>query len=657
MNQGVLVHADIGKSAEVRDVGDHAFEDHVGLQIFDAVHAFVESDGAKLTPRVASRLAQFGDDVDDGRDPEAIVDKLCWLEPFAERCVADQRLRGDFEVFGHAVDDRIALRMNGRVVERLVAVGDPQEPGRLLKRFLAQLGNGHQLPATGEATMVVAMLDDLLREPRTDPGDVGQQGDAGHIDVDADMVDARLDHPIQALAELRLIDVVLVLSDADGFRVRLDQFRKRVLQTAGDADCAADRDIEIGELSGRQLAGGINRGTRFADHDLRNVKLVFSNQVTDKRIGFAGGGTVANGDQFHVVLLDHLPQCHARRTGVALGWCRVDRGVGEKLPGSIHDRHFAAGAKTGIDTDRDSWARRCRHQQFPQVLAKHADRFFVRLLFQGLEHRRLGRRQQQPLVAILDRHLQFAAEFELTVVHEPPLELRQFSPVVQLQAHPQYACGYAAEHREQPMRRDSPHRFLVIDVEFEFLGFRLLAAFDLGADLAVGHRLPDHPGTGLGVFGPVLGDDIERALQRGFDIRHIFGWVDVSLQRRLFRLPEFLLSQQQVSQWLQAPLTRDRRPRPPLGLVRQIDRLERSQVVALLDPRSQRIREQPLFVDRLQDGRFSRGQGGAAFHRIFNRPQRNLVESLSRFLPIPGNKGNRIAGLEQFDRRDNLPEW
>jgi hypothetical protein len=67
-------------------------------------------------------------------------------------------------------------------------------------------------------------------------GDAGEQRRRGGIDIDADGVDAILDHRIQTPRQLGLRNVVLVLADADGFGVDLDQFGQRVLQAAGNRD-------------------------------------------------------------------------------------------------------------------------------------------------------------------------------------------------------------------------------------------------------------------------------------------------------------------------------------------------------------------------------------------------------------------------------------
>jgi hypothetical protein len=56
--------------------------------------------------------------------------------------------------------------------------------------------------------------------------------------------------------------------------------------------------------------------------------------------------------------------------------------VVEQLAGGIDDRQLAAGADAGVDTHRDVLAGRGGEQQVLQVLAEHADRFFLGALAQ-----------------------------------------------------------------------------------------------------------------------------------------------------------------------------------------------------------------------------------------------------------------------------------
>ena len=254
MDQGILMHTDVDKRTEMGDVRDNAFKHHPGLQILDRVDASVELDRAEFAAGIASRFSQFGDDVDNRGDAKVPVDKILPVAAFdsAWRCRPVLWYRS--QLLRHAADDRIAFGMDRRVVQRLVAAANSQKSGRLFERLLAQLRHLASIRLRlVKPAVAVAILDDILGQLRTDSGHVGQQGHAGHIQINAHIIDARFDHTVQALAELSLIDVVLVLSDADRFGIGFDQFRQRILQTTGDADRTADGDIQIRKLLARPV--------------------------------------------------------------------------------------------------------------------------------------------------------------------------------------------------------------------------------------------------------------------------------------------------------------------------------------------------------------------------------------------------------------------
>ena len=97
----------------------------------------------------------------------------------------------------------------------------------------------------GGATMFSASVLADARHP-------GEQRRRGGVDVDADGVDAVLDHRVERAGQLRLGDVVLVLADADRLGVDLHQLGQRVLQPAGDRHRAPQRDVEVGQLLRRR---------------------------------------------------------------------------------------------------------------------------------------------------------------------------------------------------------------------------------------------------------------------------------------------------------------------------------------------------------------------------------------------------------------------
>ena len=120
----------------------------------------------------------------------------------------------------------------------------------------------------------IAELDDLLRGAFGDAGDVAQQRPGRRVEIHAHAVDAAFDHRFERFVQLALIDVVLILADADGFRVELDQLRQRVLQTARDGDGAAHGEIEVGKFLARDVGSGINGSAGFVDRHAEDRRAV-----------------------------------------------------------------------------------------------------------------------------------------------------------------------------------------------------------------------------------------------------------------------------------------------------------------------------------------------------------------------------------------------
>ncbi len=71
---------------------------------------------------------------------------------------------------------------------------------------------------------------------------------------------------VERALERVLVDVVLVLPDADGLGVDLHQLGERVHQAPADGDRAAHGEVLVGELLARDLGGGVDRGAALVDH-------------------------------------------------------------------------------------------------------------------------------------------------------------------------------------------------------------------------------------------------------------------------------------------------------------------------------------------------------------------------------------------------------
>ena len=127
------------------------------------------------------------------------------------------------------------------------------------------------LPA-GEGTGRIAMRDDGLGQRRAKARNPRQQRRRGGVEIDADGVDRVLDHRFQRTAEPVLVDIMLVLADADRFRLDLDQFGQRILQAPRDRHRAAQRHVEAGEFRRRRCRGRIDRGAGLADDHLERLR-------------------------------------------------------------------------------------------------------------------------------------------------------------------------------------------------------------------------------------------------------------------------------------------------------------------------------------------------------------------------------------------------
>jgi hypothetical protein len=70
--------------------------------------------------------------------------------------------------------------------------------------------------------VLAAIADDVFRDSRVDTGDVCQELTRGGIDVDPNTVDARHHHVVKRSLQVILIDIMLILADADALWLDLD---------------------------------------------------------------------------------------------------------------------------------------------------------------------------------------------------------------------------------------------------------------------------------------------------------------------------------------------------------------------------------------------------------------------------------------------------
>src|SRR6185437_11565054 len=251
VDEAVLVDADVNERAEGGDVRHDAFEAHAGLQVAEGLHALGEGRGLELGPRVAAWLFEFLKDVGDRGQAERLVGELGRVEPAQRLAVADEGRHIGAGLRQDAADHRVRLGVHARGVERVVAALDAQEARALLEGLRAEPGDVLELLSPGERAARVAVRHDRARERVGDAGNPGEERAARGVDVDADGVHGVFHDRVQGALQLGAGDVVLVLADADGLRVDLDEFGERVLQPPGDAHRAAQGHVEVGKLAAR----------------------------------------------------------------------------------------------------------------------------------------------------------------------------------------------------------------------------------------------------------------------------------------------------------------------------------------------------------------------------------------------------------------------
>ena len=191
--------------------------------------------------------------------------------------------------------------MDGAGVQGLVPVADAKESSRLLERFGAKPGHFEEVTPRLKSAVGIPVILDRLGQAGAQSGNVAQELAAGRIDLNTHPVHATYNHVVQLALEETLVDVVLVLSHADGSGVNLDQFGQRVHQAPPDGYRSPDGDIHVGKFFPGGRGSGVDRSPAFADH--YDLDSGTQTQAPQKRFRFPASGSVAHGDDLGVVPL------------------------------------------------------------------------------------------------------------------------------------------------------------------------------------------------------------------------------------------------------------------------------------------------------------------------------------------------------------------
>ena len=161
VDEAVLMHADVDKSAEGSDVGHDAVEGHPNAQVVDGADVFIEFEGFKRLSWVAARFVQLAEDVVDGLQTKLLLHEVFWVDLRDEFLVADKVFHLHVQRLGHLFHDVVTFWVNSALVQGILAIVDAQEAGALLKGLVAEARHFLELFAVLETAFFLAISDDV----------------------------------------------------------------------------------------------------------------------------------------------------------------------------------------------------------------------------------------------------------------------------------------------------------------------------------------------------------------------------------------------------------------------------------------------------------------------------------------------------------------
>ena len=544
--------------------------------------------------------------------------------------------------------------MDAGGIQRLLASADPHEARALLKGLRPELRHLQDLLPAGKTAVLLTIGDDILRGGLRDAGDILQKRGRCRVQVDAHRVHAVLDHPGKGFTELLLVHVVLILSDADGFRVDLHELRQRILDPAGYTGRGALSHIELREFLRRQGTGGIDRCARLIGNNVGDLVRKFLQDSRQELLRFTGSRAVAHRDQIHAVsghqLADLLRGLRllplVRRHG------GIDHRRVQDLSGGVHHRQLAAGAEGRIPAQHHCALDGRLHEELVQVLSEHQDGAVLGLLRKAVPEFALNRRRDQPCVAVLDGPLHRVPGRRVVSADQPALQKAQDLVLRRLDGHFQDLLLLAAVDRQDTVSGGLRHRFREVIVSLVDRLLFLILGF--GGKDAPTLRHGAHIAADRGRVGETLRQNVTGPLDGFFHSRDalFLGKIGLCLLfQGLFRL----LGPQNVRQTAQPLLHGDGRAGGPLRPERTVQVVEGDAGLRSFDGSPQLLGQLSLGLDGLQDLLFlflqvsQRGQSHSQSTQLF------VVQRARGLFPVAGDERNGAAFVDQLHGGVHLP--
>lgn len=217
------------------------------------------------------------------------------------------------------------------------------------------------------------------------------------------MVDGAFYGGVEGMRQFLLVDIMLVLPDADGLRVDFHEFGQRILNAAGDGDGTAYGDIVVRQFFFRQRGGGVDGGSGFVCDQVVNLfQMVLPDEIGGELLGLIGSGAIADGEQGDVVLSDEREDFPGGFFAFGVALCELQDAVVDDVSRRVDDGHLAAGPVAWIQSHDGLAGQRGLQKELAQVGAEDADGLRFGLLGESGANLTLQRWEEQTLVAVGD---------------------------------------------------------------------------------------------------------------------------------------------------------------------------------------------------------------------------------------------------------------
>ena len=442
---------------------------------------------------------------------------------------------------------------------------------------------------------------------------------------------------------------MLVLADADGLGVDLDQLGQRVLQAACDGHGAAQVDVKLGELLGGQLAGGVDRRAGLADDHILQMQVLFVGQLADdlggKFLRLVARRAVADGHDLDAVLQNHRLDglfclVHALELRHGIDDVRV-----QHLAGGVNDSDLAAHAVAGVQT-HDRFAADGRLQkQLAQIIAKDLNCALGSGIGQLAAQLVFKAGMNEAAVGVAGGGIHKLGAFAAGLfAGEHPADDARGTLGVDLNRDLQKALALAAVQCQHAVAGDLVQRLGVVVV----LGVDAVLVLGLGAgDTAKRAVVAAQLGAAGGIIGDRLGNNILCPGQRRGGIGDLV--VEV-VRGGLLGVKCGVLAEDGRGQRLQTARLGDAGAGLALGLIRAVDVLDLGEGFRLGQCGGQLGRHRALLGDGGRDLILALIEAAEVFEAIPEVTQDLVIHRARGFLTVAGDKRDRIALVDQFNR-------